>query len=50
MLDASRDVFADCDGLILDMRGRGGSATAVKMLTNVLSGENSIWNKPMVVL
>ena len=42
--------FADCDALILDLRGRGGNGGVLKQIYAVLSGENSSWQKPVVAL
>ena len=42
--------FANCDGLILDLRGRGGSAGAIQSIYDVLSGKSSDWDKPVVAL
>lgn len=42
--------FADCDALVLDLRGRGGNGMAVKTIAEVLSGKRSDWDKPVVAL
>jgi C-terminal processing protease CtpA/Prc len=42
--------FADCDALVLDLRGRGGSAGVVYELLNLLDGKRAIWSKPVVCL
>jgi C-terminal processing protease CtpA/Prc len=42
--------FRDCDGLILDMRGRGGSAQVVYQLLDLIHGKQARWRKPVVVL
>jgi len=47
---ALRDKFKDCDGLILDIRGRGGSTAVVSQLLGMFYGRRAIWNRPTVVL
>lgn len=47
MRDVIQDEFADCDGLVLDIRGRGGSAATVTALLRVLDRS---WDRPIVVL
>ncbi len=42
--------FADCDALIIDLRGRGGSGGALQGIYDVLSGKNSDWNRPVIAL
>lgn len=42
--------FAECDALVLDLRGRGGSGGAIPSLLGVLSGRDSTWDKPLVAL
>lgn len=42
--------FAACDGLILDLRGRGGTAMEVVRLLNLLHPETGSWNRPVVAL
>lgn len=42
--------FADCDALVLDLRGRGGSGGAVQFLIRVLDGSESTWRKPVVAI
>lgn len=42
--------FSDCDGLVLDIRGRGGSTRVVSQLLNMFIGRRRIWSKPVVVL
>lgn len=41
--------FADCDGLILDLRGRGGSASEAARLTGLLARDGP-WGRPVVLL
>jgi len=43
-------VFADCDALVLDLRGRGGNAPVVPQIMRVLSGPEAVWNRPVVAL
>lgn len=40
--------FADCDGLILDLRGRGGSGVMVHSILSQISARH--WGKPVVAL
>ena len=42
--------FADCDGLIVDLRGRGGAVTEVGSLLNLLGSEKGKWRRPLVLL
>ena len=42
--------FKDCEALVLDLRGRGGSAHMVTSVLRVLAGRNSKWRKPIVAL
>ncbi len=42
--------FADCDALILDLRGRGGNGMAIRGILDVLSGKKSDWDKPVVAI
>lgn len=42
--------FADCDALVLDLRGRGGAAHVIQPMLEILSGESSDWDKPVVAL
>ncbi|KAA3608672.1 MAG: hypothetical protein DWQ01_11245 [Planctomycetota bacterium] len=42
--------FAQCDALILDLRGRGGSAAEVYRILNVFDGRRDVWDKPMIAL
>ncbi|MFQ5748804.1 MAG: S41 family peptidase [Planctomycetota bacterium] len=46
----AREDFRNCDGLILDLRGHGGSAGAVFLLVSALSGDNPVWTRPFVAL
>lgn len=50
LADAVRGPFARCDGLVLDLRGRGGSTATVASLLAVLQWANRTWGKPVVVL
>lgn len=45
-----RTKFKDCDGMLLDLRGRGGSAAAVYEILSVFGGKRAVWNRPMVAL
>lgn len=42
--------FKDAEALVLDLRGRGGSAPMVSRVLKVLAGRNSHWRKPIVAL
>lgn len=42
--------FADCDGFVFDMRGRGGNGMMIPRILKVLSGKTSTWRKPIVAL
>ncbi len=44
------DRFAACDGLILDLRGRGGSAMEAMNIQRLLDPEKGIWGRPLVAL
>lgn len=41
---------AECAGFVLDLRGRGGSASMVRRLLRVIDGRDSKWSKPIVAL
>jgi len=47
---AMKGPFADCDGLVLDVRGRGGRANVIWEVTANFTGKNPLWKKPVVVL
>ena len=42
--------LADCDGLVLDVRGRGGQAGVIGQVLEVFKGRDARWKKPVVVL
>lgn len=42
--------FADCDALVLDLRGRGGAAAEAFGMLRVLDREEGDWRKPVVAL
>jgi C-terminal processing protease CtpA/Prc len=42
--------FRDADALVLDLRGRGGSAQMVGQVLRTLTGRRSTWNRPVVAL
>lgn len=44
------DRFAACDGLILDLRGRGGSAMEAMKIQRLIDLEKGIWGRPLVAL
>ena len=45
-----RGPFQEADGLILDLRGRGGYVRVVEELRDCFVGRNRVWDKPMVAL
>ena len=44
------DELADAHGLVLDLRGRGGSAAEAQRLVEVLDAQRGSWRRPLVVL
>ncbi len=42
--------LAGADGLLLDLRGMGGRPMIIRKYINMFSGEDQIWNKPVVGL
>ena len=42
--------FAECDALIWDLRGRGGSADEALRLVRLLDRERRVWAKPLILL
>ena len=42
--------FADCDALLLDLRGRGGNAPVVPQILRILHGPEAVWDRPVVAL
>ena len=61
--EALTDQLADCDALVLDVRGRGGYAHVVSSIMNAFQGQRSfwqrlrnqpgekpLWDKPVVIL
>jgi carboxyl-terminal processing protease len=48
--DAIENKFRNCDGMILDVRGRGGSTMVVSQLLNMFRNRRAIWKKPVVCL
>ena len=42
--------FADCDAVVVDLRGRGGNGMVIQRLVNILAGKESGWGKPVVAL
>lgn len=47
---AMAGAFRDVDGLVFDIRGRGGSAAVVNQLLNLFRGRRAIWSRPVSVL
>ena len=50
LLEGMEGPFAQCDALLLDLRGRGGSAMIVFAILNLFEGENAVWDRPVVAL
>jgi C-terminal processing protease CtpA/Prc len=50
LMNAIERRFADCDGLVLDVRGRGGRVNVIYEVTDNFTGKHPLWNKPIVVL
>lgn len=48
--DKLQSDFADCDALILDLRGHGGNGMAVAGILGAFKGKNKVWDKPVVAL
>jgi len=48
--DAIDEEFADCDGMILDIRGRGGSPMVMNTVYRYFKGRRARWKKPVVCL
>ncbi len=48
--ELAAEVFADCDAVILDLRGRGGSAAAVEEVLACLRGRGRVFHQPVVAL
>lgn len=48
--DALRGKLKDADALVLDVRGRGGSAWVVRAMLSLFVGRRAIWHKPVVAL
>jgi C-terminal processing protease CtpA/Prc len=48
--DAVTEDFAACDGLVVDLRGRGGSTLTVTSLLAVVQWANREWGRPIVFL
>ena len=42
--------FSECDGLVVDLRGRGGSALEVERLMRLFDLESGVWGRPLVAL
>jgi carboxyl-terminal processing protease len=42
--------FADCDALVLDLRGRGGSAAEARRILRFFCGPRRVWHRPFAVL
>jgi carboxyl-terminal processing protease len=48
--EAIKGPFAKCDGLVLDVRGRGGRSDVIGQVMGNFQGRKPIWTKPVVVL
>lgn len=42
--------FADCDALIIDLRGRGGQPAVISGILGLIHGPRRIWTRPVVCL
>ena len=42
--------LAEVDALVLDLRGRGGSAGVVQQILGLFSGRRAVWKRPLVAL
>lgn len=42
--------FADCDALVLDLRGRGGNGAVIGQIVGLLDGDKAVWHKPVIAL
>jgi carboxyl-terminal processing protease len=47
---AIKGPFAKLDGIVLDVRGRGGRSDVIWQVMGNFQGENATWKKPVVVL
>jgi carboxyl-terminal processing protease len=47
---ALRTKFKDADALMFDLRGRGGDGRMIRTVLDLLGGEQSPWNRPVVGL
>lgn len=50
LTEAFEGPFRDLDGLILDLRGRGGSGSEAQALVRMFSGNRRKWDGPLVLL
>lgn len=50
LLRAIREDFSGCEALVLDLRGRGGSAAEVRRLAELLDPQGGSWRRPLVLL
>ena len=50
LVEALHGPLKGCDGLVLDLRGRGGSPRAVQRVTQALCGGDPVYDGPLVVL
>ncbi len=42
--------FADCDSMVLDLRGRGGNGVEAKRIVSFFTGRRKKWDRPFVAL
>lgn len=50
LIDSIEGIFADCDAIVLDLRGRGGNGAMVGPMLDALDGTSTKWNKPVAAL
>lgn len=50
LIDALEGPLADCDGMILDIRGRGGRPDTMNRVMGAFHGRAAIWKRPVICL
>jgi len=50
LLDTLEGPLAECDAVVIDLRGRGGNGAIIQRFVDILAGRQSEWNKPVVGL
>ncbi|RMF73451.1 MAG: PDZ domain-containing protein [Planctomycetota bacterium] len=48
--DTLTNEFADCDALVLDLRGRGGNGAVIGSIVRLFDGDAAVWRKPVIAL